>query len=126
MNGKRIKIESLLKAGFTILLTMIAVFTSCSQQQTISEQENKIEITGIIQVLSEGTRSETVIIEDSASGITYALVGENAIELASAYGLQVIVLGEPTEVGWTIETDLPKLTVISFTIIEEESEENDW
>ena len=79
MKGKRIKIESLLKPDITIMLTMIAVFTSCSQKQIISEQENQIEVTGIIQVLSEGTRSETVIIEDTASGITYALVGENAV-----------------------------------------------
>ena len=78
-----------------------------------------VTVTGVTQVLSAGTRSETVGLEVTATGEYFALVGDVARELIAIYGSEVAVTGEFTSEGWSIREELPMILVIDYTVLGE-------
>lgn len=100
--------------------TIIVLIVACGTTQRI--QDENLQLTGSIQVMAAGTRSETVVFEDFESGERYALVGELARELVSQYGLSVAITAIATEEGWSMDPDLKKLLLIEYTMIEPEED----
>jgi hypothetical protein len=83
--------------------------------ETGGEHSGILEITGIVQVLEQGTRSETVILEETLTGDRYSLVGDAARELTRMYGMIVTVTAIPTDEGWTVRPEYTKLLVLDWT-----------
>jgi len=83
---------------------------------TVPEQEFEgvLEYTGIVQVLAQGTRSETVVLEENDTGQWYSLVGDMARELVRKAGMTITVTALPTEEGWTIRPEFPRLEVVEY------------
>ena len=111
----------------TVLLTCVglllaASFTGCGTTEASQESRdtNDIRVTGIVDVLHAGTRSETVIITDDASGEVFALVGEKAYDIVPEYGQLTAVIGKLTEEGYSVREDLRKICVADYSIIDVE------
>jgi len=81
---------------------------------TAEEHPSSNEVTGIVQVLAQGTRSETVVLEETLTGDRYSLVGDVARELVPLAGSTVIVTAVPTGEGWTIRPEYPRLLVLDY------------
>jgi len=94
----------------------VLVFSGCG---TTLERQNDdlVRVTGLIEVLLAGTRSETVILEDAETGDVYALVGEVAYELTGSYGCEAAITARPTEEGWSVRDELQKLWVVEYTVL---------
>jgi len=85
---------------------------------TIERQnDDLVRVTGLIEVLLAGTRSETVILEDAETGDVYALVGDVAYELTGSYGCETAITALPTDEGWSVRDELPRLWVVEYTVL---------
>jgi hypothetical protein len=94
----------------------ILIFSGCGT--TVEQQsDDLVRVTGLVEVLLAGTRSETVILEDAETGDVYALVGEVAYEFTESYGCEVAITAKPTEEGWSVRDELPKLWVVEYTVL---------
>lgn len=94
----------------------VLIFFGCGT--TVERQsDDLVRVTGLIEVLLAGTRSETVILEDAETGDVYALVGEVAYELTGSYGCEAAITGKPTEEGWSVRDELPRLWVVEYTVL---------
>lgn len=107
----------LLLTGTTLLLALC--FAGCGTTSRSDEHGDTIGVTGIVEVLHAGTRSETVIITDAVSGEVFALVGEIAFDIIPEISRQTAVIGRLTEEGYSVREDLRKLYVIDFSAIQE-------
>ena len=101
-----------MKYYFAVIIVLVA---ACGTTQYVDE--GYIQFTGSTQVMAAGTRSETVIFEDFETGERYALMGDLASELVPQYGLPVLITVIPTEEGWSIDPELPKLELIEYIMI---------
>jgi hypothetical protein len=106
-----------MKYYFAVIIVLAA---ACGTTQYVDE--GYVQYTGSTQVMAAGTRSETVIFEDFETGERYALVGDLASELVPIYGLPVLITVIPTEEGWSIDPELPKLELIEYIMIGSEDE----
>jgi len=86
-----------------------------SAVETVEEHPGAMEVAGIVQVLEQGTRSETVILEETLTGDLYSLVGDGSRELTRMSGMIVTIHAIPTEEGWTIRPDYPRLLVLDWS-----------
>lgn len=100
-------------------LLLATSFASCGTTEASqgSQDTDDIRVTGIVDVLHAGTRSETVIITDEASGEVFALVGEKAYDIVPEYGQLTAVIGKLTEEGYSVREDLRKICVVDYSII---------
>jgi len=102
-------------AGFVLALMLTA---ACGTETSSgSGHDETVRITGIVEVLHAGTRSETVIITEDATGDVYALVGDLAYDLIPDYGMTTAVLGRFTEEGYSVREDLRKVHVTDFSFV---------
>lgn len=76
------------------------------------DHQGLLDIEGGMEVLFPGSKSETVILTDSSTGIRYALVGQPAGRLVEEGAAGAHVLGELTREGWAVREDLPKVMVM--------------
>lgn len=104
----------LLAAGLTL---------ACGKAETTESEF--VQYTGSIEVLAQGTRSETVILEDFDTGERFALVGDTARELVRQYGNTVTVTAVHTEEGWSMRPELRKLEVVEYILMEPEMERDE-
>jgi len=104
-----------------LLLSLLSCGTATVEQNT---EGNIVRVQGIVDVLHAGTRSETVILTDDATGEVFALVGELAFDIIPDYGMITSVLGKFTDEGYSVREDLRKIYVsdYSFLGLEESSE----
>ncbi|GEM_PF-557666 len=102
-------------AGVFLLAAIAGCGTTDTQQ--LQPETDTVSITGIVEVLAAGTRSESVIITDEASGEVFALVGEKAFDIVPEYGQLTAVRGRLTEEGYCVRMDLQKVYVIDYSII---------
>lgn len=100
-----------------LLPLMLLISGCCTETRRLGDDQ--ITLIGVIQVLFAGTMSETVILEVTATGEFYALVGDVARELVSVSGTEVTVTGRPTEEGWSVREELQKISVVMYTILGE-------
>lgn len=75
------------------------------------DEQGLIVLEGGVQVLYPGSRSETVIITDAATGYPYALVGDRARRLIAEGAAVASVKGRLTREGWSVREDLPRVLV---------------
>ena len=101
---------------FAAILLMLG-FTGCGTTRYSGEADDSVRITGIVEVLHAGTRSETVIITDEASGEVFALVGEMAFDIVPEYGQLTAIVGKDTEEGYSVRGELRKIHVMDYSII---------
>jgi len=100
------------------LLTAFILLMACgTADSTENSTANNVQYTGSIEVIAQGSRSETVILEDIDTGEKFALVGDIARELSQQYGMTVIITAIPTEEGWSIRPELQKLKVIEYVLM---------
>ncbi len=95
-------------------LLPLLVLSGCAA--TVQDDSGLVTLSGTIQVLAVGTRSETVILEEPVTGTVYALVGDEASVLRDDWGMSVTVVARPTEEGFSVRPDLPKLWVVDCTV----------
>ncbi len=107
-----------MKYYFALIILLVS---ACGTTQRI--QNDYLQYSGSTQVLAVGTRSETVVFEDSGTGELFALVGPVAVELVTESGLPIIITVMPTEYGWSVDPDLQKLELIEYVLIEFEEGE---
>jgi len=98
-----------------ILPVSLLLLISCGTTETAPDTGHLV-YTGTVQVLAQGSRSETVILEDLETGEFYALVGETARELVRHAGSMVTVTSIVTDEGWSVRPDLVKLKVIEYVM----------
>ncbi|PIE51960.1 hypothetical protein CSA37_09285 [Candidatus Fermentibacteria bacterium] len=105
-----------------LAVTVIFLLLSACGASTAGEHhgEETIRVQGIVQVLHSGSRSETVIITDDATGEVFALVGEMAFDLTPQYGMTTSVNGRLTEEGYSVREDLRKIYVTDYAITDGE------
>lgn len=102
-----------------VLLLMALSLTGCGTTSS-EEPDDIVRLTGIVDVLHAGTRSETVIITDDASGEVFALMGEKAFDIVPEYGQLTAVIGRLTDEGYSVREELQKIYVIDYSIIDVE------
>ncbi len=104
---------------YTITFIAAAVLSlslfSCGTSS--SRRDDTVRITGIVEVLHAGTRSETVIITEDSTGEVFALVGELAYDMIPDYGMTTAVTGRLTEEGYSVREDLRKIHVIDYSFL---------
>ncbi len=106
------------KIALSAVLFMMALsLTGCGTTTSSEEPDDTMRLTGIVDVLHAGTRSETVVLTDEASGEVFALVGERAFDIVPEYGQLTAVIGRLTEEGYSVREDLQKVHVIDYSII---------
>ena len=105
------------KFALSAVLFMMALSLTGCGTTTSSEEPDTMRLTGIVDVLHAGTRSETVILTDEESGEVFALVGERAFDIVPEYGQLTAVIGRLTEEGYSVRDDLQKVHVIDYSII---------
>lgn len=103
---------------FVLSVGMFAI-TGCGTSDS-TQPPDTLAVTGVVEVLHPGTRSETYIITDSDSGETFALVGDIVYEIVPEVSRQTAVIGRLTEEGYSVREDLRKLYVIDFSATQEE------
>jgi hypothetical protein len=96
----------------------LLVLAGCGTESSSPGHET-IVLTGVTQVLFAGTRSETVVLAETATGDYYALVGDLARELVQVYGSEVAVTGVFTEEGWSVREELQKVLVLDYSVLGE-------
>jgi len=101
------------------LVLAVSVYLGCATSSSSDSTVNTINVTGIVEVLHPGTRSETYIITDSNSGETFALVGDLVYEIVPEVSRQTAVIGKITEEGYSVREELRKLFVLDFSAIQE-------
>jgi len=79
-----------------------------------SADEEKLVVTGVIEIFAKGTRSETIALAVACGGTDevkyYALMGQVGYSLAEYEGEMVTVTGYLTDNGFSV-IDAPKLWV---------------
>ena len=100
--------------GILLMLLAVSCGTETSSQ---TEPEGVVRVVGIVDVLHAGTRSETVILTNDATGEVFALVGELAYDIIPDYGMTTSVLGRFTDEGYSVREDLRKINVIDYAFI---------
>ena len=108
------------KLSVFLLALLISVFSGCGSSNSSDSTADTIGVTGIVEILHPGTRSETFIITDSNSGETFALVGDMVCEIMPEVSRQTAVIGRITEEGYSVREDLRKLYVLDFSEIQED------
>lgn len=96
-----------------LILGLFACGTTTAEQDT----GDLIRVEGIVDVLHAGTRSETVILTDDATGEVFALVGELAFDIIPDYGMTTSVLGRLTEEGYSVRENLRKICVTDYSFV---------
>ena len=99
------------------VLFLVLGLAGCGNTVVVEDPADSIRVTGIVDVLHAGTRSETVILTDEATGEVFALVGDRAFDIVPEYGQMTAVLGRLTEEGYSVREDLRKVHVIDYSII---------
>ncbi len=91
---------------------------SCATPSTGSTaaEGGMVTLSGTVEVLAPGSRSETIILQVDATGEVVALVGEEASALREMPGVPVTVTGRFTDVGWSMDPDIRKLQVTDTSI----------
>ena len=102
-----------------VVLAILSGFAGCGSSSSADEHDDLIGVTGIVEVLHVGTRSESVIITDEESGEVFALVGELAFDIVPEISRQTAVIGRLTEEGYSVREDLRKIHVMDFSAIQE-------
>jgi hypothetical protein len=102
-----------LRAGSLLPAAVVALLAGCGSPAV--RATGLSTLSGRIDVLAAGTRSETVVIE-TPEGEVYALVGDLACELRDSWGMTAWVTGSPTDEGWSIRADLQKIRVEEYTL----------
>ncbi len=105
-------------------LLVFLSFTGCGTNNSAEEHDDLLGVTGIVEVLHVGTRSESVIITDDESGEVFALVGEQAFDIVPEISRQTAVIGRLTDEGYSVREDLRKLYVIDFSALQEDDYED--
>ena len=96
----------------------IAIALSCGTAAVnlgTEEDRDMVSLSGVMEVLHSGTRSETVIITDEVTGEVFALVGDNAVLMTGNSGMYAVVLGRRTDEGYSVREDLPLVHVADFS-----------
>ena len=114
--------KKIAKLSVSLLALVIFVFSGCGTSSSSGSTPDTIGVTGIVEILYPGTRSETFIITDSNSGETFALVGELVFEIVPEVSRQTAIVGRITEEGYSVREDLRKLYVLDFSEIQEGDE----
>jgi len=114
--------KKIAKVSVSFLALALFVLSGCGTSSSSSSTSGTIGVTGIVEILHPGTRSETFIITDSNSGETFALVGELVFDIVPEISRQTAVIGRITEEGYSVREDLRKLHVIDFSAIQEDDE----
>lgn len=105
---------------YCILITIALLMTACGPSARVHEE--RTDLVGSIHVMAAGTASEAIVFEDFRTGERYLLVGDLTYDLTPHYGLTAAVTVVAPREEWHVETDLPKLELISYTILTEEEE----
>lgn len=105
-------------AAVALTLSVLACGASSSRE------DDTLRITGIVEVLHAGTRSETVILTEDSTGEVFALVGELAYEMIPRYGMTTAVTGRLTEEGYSVREDLPRIHVVDYSFLDIEDRED--
>lgn len=106
-----------------IMLMTILALLSCGNSTSIPD--DVLILTGTIEVLCPGTKSETVVLEDY-DGDRYALVGDVARELVKEAGVTITITAVPTDKGWSVKPEYPKLLVLEYLILEQEYPDREY
>ncbi len=102
-----------------VIFAILFGFAGCGASYSSDEHDDLLGVTGIVEVLHVGTRSESVIITDEESGEVFALVGELAFDIVPEISRQTAVIGRLTDEGYSVREDLRKIHVIDFSAIQE-------
>lgn len=105
-----------MKPALFALIVMLCQSCSSRTEGEYPPASGMVSISGVIEVLAAGTRSETLILSDESTGEVVALVGENAELLRGSMGVPATVTGSYTTEGWSIRPDLRKFLVAGFTM----------
>lgn len=105
-----------MKKIISVIAAVLLLITVSCGASTASAGDDTVRLTGIVQVLYAGTRSETVILTEDATGEVFALVGELAYDLVPEYGLTTTVLGRFTTEGYSVREDLRKVHVLDYSL----------
>ncbi|GEM_PF-1795565 len=107
------------------IIAAFLVLTAATCGESGANGNATVQLEGVVRVMAMGTRSETVILEDSDTGVRYAMVGERARELVPYRGRPVRVTARSVTNGWSMDPSLPKMAVIEYVVLpaEEEPEE---
>ena len=114
--------KKIVKLSVFLLALMSLVLSGCGTSSSSSSTPDTIGVTGIVEILHPGTRSETFIITDSNSGETFALVGDMVYEIVPEVSRQTAVIGKITEEGYSVREGLRKLYVLDFSEIQEDDD----
>ena len=91
------------------------IAASCSTSSTSGDAgaplNGAVTLSGTVEVLAPGSRSETIILQVDATGEVVALVGEGASVLRGMPGVTVTVTGRFTTAGWSVDPGIRKLEV---------------
>lgn len=101
----------ILLAAAAMLMTA-SCSTSSAPPDPTSTGGGAVTLSGTVEVLAPGSRSETIILQVDATGEVVALVGEEASALRGMPGVTVTVTGFFTNEGWSIDPDFRKLEVL--------------
>jgi hypothetical protein len=96
---------------------LILLASACSDSTTVAAPDAEVipdlvTLSGTIEVIAAGTRSETVILHVDETGETVALVGENSTLLRDSRGIPATVTGKFTTEGWSVRPELRRLWVL--------------
>ena len=100
--------------GFSCVTAALSCGTAAVNLGTLADSD-MVSLSGVMEVLHSGTRSETVIITDEATGEVFALVGDNAVLMTGSSGMYAVVLGRRTDEGYSVREDLPLVHVTDFS-----------
>jgi len=101
-----------MKYYFALIIVLVGA-CGTAQHQAL----DYLYYTGSVQVLAAGTRSETVVFEDSETGERFALVNELARELVQQSGMPIAITAVLSEEGWSVDPDIRKLRIIEYAVI---------
>ncbi len=102
-------------AAAALLITASCSTSSSAPPDPATARDGAVTLSGTVEVLAPGSRSETIILQVDATGEVVALVGEGASALRGMPGVTVTVTGLFTEAGWSVDPDIRKLEVTDVT-----------
>ena len=97
------------------LLVTASCSTSSASPDPVTTGDGAVTLSGTVEVLAPGSRSETIILQVDATGEVVALVGEGASGLRGMPGTTITVTGFFTEAGWSVDPGIRKLEVTDVT-----------
>lgn len=76
------------------------------------DDDGLVSLSGTLEVLLPGTRSETLVLTDGSTRGTYALVGDLARRLVLRGAREASVRGRLSREGWSVREELPRILLV--------------